>query len=379
MLSYWERTSLTHFDVIVIGSGITGLSTAISLKEKEPNLSVAVFERGVLPTGASTRNAGFACIGSAGEISDDLQQSTANDVLQLVAMRLQGLQMLRKRLGDRNIRYNENGSYELIAEHELDVLDKVDSINDLLKPVTGKGTFEVLSGNRLNGFSFSKQHTKAIIQNYCEGELHTGEMMKHLHQYALQKGVVVFTGAEVESMEDGPTCTVNVKRNLNNQTVAFHCRKIVLCTNAFTPKFFPQLDIQPGRGLVLITKPIANLPFKGIYHFDKGYYYFREIDGRVLFGGGRNEDFETENTTDFSANHKIYATLMEKLQHIILPTVKFEIDMHWTGIMAFGKNKKPLIEWAGENILLAARMGGMGVAIGSMAGEVAANYIIEKI
>ena len=37
------------------------------------------------------------------------------------------------------------------------------------------------------------------------------------------------------------------------------------------------------------------------------------------------------------------------------------------------------IEWAGENILLAARMGGMGVAIGSMAGEVAANYIIEKI
>jgi len=379
MLSYWERTSLTHFDVILIGSGITGLSTAISLKEKEPNLSLAVFERGVLPTGASTRNAGFACIGSVGEISDDLQQSTANDVLQLVAMRLQGLQMLRKRLGDGNIRYHENGSYELIAEHELDVLDKVDSINDLLKPVTGKGTFEVLSGNRLNGFSFPKQHTKAIIQNYCEGELHTGEMMKHLHQYALQKGVVVFTGAEVESMEDGTTCTVNVKRNLNNQTVAFHCRKIVLCTNAFTPKFFPQLDIQPGRGLVLITKPIANLPFKGIYHFDKGYYYFREIDGRVLFGGGRNEDFETENTTDFFANHKIYSTLMEKLQHIILPTVKFEIDMHWTGIMAFGKNKKPLIEWAGENILLAARMGGMGVANGSMAGEMAANYIIEKI
>jgi glycine/D-amino acid oxidase-like deaminating enzyme len=282
-------------------------------------------------------------------------------------------------LGDENIGYHENGSYELIAEQELDVLEKIDSLNDLLQPLTGKKTFEVLSGNRLNGFSFSKEHTKAIIKNHCEGELHTGEMMKHLHQFALQKGVVVFTGCEVENIEDGATCTVHVKRNLNNETIAFHCKKIVLCTNAFTPKFFPQLDIQPGRGLVLITKPIEDLPFKGIYHFDKGYYYFREIDGRVLFGGGRNEDFETENTTDFSANEKIYDSLMEKMQHIILPSVKFEIDMHWTGIMAFGKNKKPLIEWAGENILLAARMGGMGVAIGSMAGEMAANHLIEKI
>jgi len=375
MLSYWERTSLTTFDVIVIGSGITGLSTAISLKEKKPHLSVAVFERGVLPTGASTRNAGFACIGSAGEIVDDLQHSTGEEVLQLVALRLKGLQMLRKRLGDENIRYRENGSYELIAEHELDVLEKVDSLSDLLKPVTGKKTFEVLSNE---SFSFSKEHTKAIIQNHCEGELHTGEMMKHLHQFALQKGVVVFTGCEVESIEDDSTCTVNVKRNLNNETVAFNCKKVVLCTNAFTPKFFPQLDIQPGRGLVLITKPIANHPFKGIYHFEKGYYYFREIDGRVLFGGGRNEDFETESTSDFSTNEKIHASLMEKLPHIILPSVKFEIDMHWTGIMAFGKNKKPLIEWAGENVLLAARIGGMGVAIGSMAGETAANYIIEK-
>jgi len=379
MLSYWERTSLTNFDVVVIGSGITGLSTAISLKEKQPHLSVAVFERGVLPTGASTRNAGFACIGSAGEIADDLQHSTEDEVLHLVSLRLQGLQMLRKRLSDESIRYRENGSYELIAGHELDVLEKVDSLNNLLKPVTGTKTFDVLSENRLSNFSFSKGHTKAIIQNNCEGELDTGEMMKHLHQYALQKGVVVFTGCEVESIEDWSTCTIHVKRNLNNETVVFNCKKVVLCTNAFTPKFVPQLDIQPGRGLVLITKPIANLPFKGIYHFDKGYYYFREIDGRVLFGGGRNEDFEKERTSDFSANEKIHASLMEKLQHIILPSVKFEIDMHWTGIMAFGKNKKPLIEWVGENILLAARMGGMGVAIGSMAGETAANYIIEKI
>ncbi|MGZ5243758.1 MAG: hypothetical protein ACXWW0_07675 [Bacteroidia bacterium] len=34
MLSFWERESFLHYDIIIIGSGIVGLSTAISLKEK---------------------------------------------------------------------------------------------------------------------------------------------------------------------------------------------------------------------------------------------------------------------------------------------------------------------------------------------------------
>ena len=50
---------------------------------------------------------------------------------------------------------------------------------------------------------------------------------------------------------------------------------------------------------MLITKPLENLHFRGTFHLDKGYYYFRNIDQRILFGGGRNLDFETEETTEF--------------------------------------------------------------------------------
>ena len=50
---------------------------------------------------------------------------------------------------------------------------------------------------------------------------------------------------------------------------------------------------------MLITKPIKNLHIKGTFHLDKGYYYFRNIDDRILFGGGRNLDFKTEETTEF--------------------------------------------------------------------------------
>ncbi len=71
-LSYWERESFfKHIDVAVIGSGIVGLAAAIHLKKIAPKLQVAILERGVLPVGASTRNAGFSCFGSMTELLDD--------------------------------------------------------------------------------------------------------------------------------------------------------------------------------------------------------------------------------------------------------------------------------------------------------------------
>ena len=63
-LSYWEKTSFFDYDVIVIGSGIVGLNAAIHLKKSSPALKISVLESGFLPTGASTKNAGFACFGS---------------------------------------------------------------------------------------------------------------------------------------------------------------------------------------------------------------------------------------------------------------------------------------------------------------------------
>ena len=68
-ISFWEKESFTCNDVIVIGGGIIGLSVAISLLESNSKLSVLLLERGVFPSGASTKNAGFACFGSPTAVS----------------------------------------------------------------------------------------------------------------------------------------------------------------------------------------------------------------------------------------------------------------------------------------------------------------------
>lgn len=371
MLSYWEQSAFLNYDVAIVGSGIVGLSTAISIKEKNPKLSVAILERGILPTGASTKNAGFACVGSLSEICDDLVSMTEAEILELVQLRKKGLELLRKRLGDERISYRENGSHELIFEHELALLDEMNKTNTLLHPIFGKDTFSE-EKTAVAQFGWSGTGVKTLIKNNAEGEIDTGKMMRALIDCAKSHGIDIFTGCEVDNIKEDSYCNVSIK----NSEIIFIAKKIAICTNAFTKSIVPEIDLEPGRGQVLITKSISNLKPKGIFHFEKGYYYFREVDGRILFGGGRNIDFKTENTTNFDVNEKILTDLKQKLREIILPDTPFEIDYHWTGIMAFGKNKFPLIRQISSNQFMAVRMGGMGIAIGSKAGEMLAQKIM---
>ena len=97
--SYWERTAfIDNADVIIIGSGLVGLSAALHLKKQAPALNVLVLERGFLPTGASTKNAGFACFGTVSEQISYLKKSSEAEVLRMVDYKWRGLQRLRQNL-----------------------------------------------------------------------------------------------------------------------------------------------------------------------------------------------------------------------------------------------------------------------------------------
>lgn len=365
MLSIWERNNFTSYNYIIIGSGIVGLTTAYYLKKKNPNKSILVLERGLIPTGASTKNAGFACMGSLTEILDDLKTSTEQEVVDLFLLRKKGLARLQSILGPENMGYKANGSYELFFQSELDDLNRLSQINKLLFPYLNQNAFSICN-EKIADFGFTKEAVRALVCNHCEGEIDTGLMMKNLIQKILRLGIEIKTGCEVLSFQErNQHVEIVCKDPLAKDSIIFKASKLFICNNAFAKTLLPEADIVPGRGQVMITKPIEGLKCKGIFHFDRGYYYFREYQGCILFGGGRNLDFKTETSTDFTLNQKIQEDLISKLQNLILPQQPFEIDMQWTGIMAFGKSKRPIIEQHSENVFVGVRMGGMGVAIGS--------------
>ncbi len=378
MFSYWEKTSFYRYDFVVVGAGIVGLSHALELRDRFPKARIMVLERGLLPTGASTRNAGFACMGSASELLDDLQTNSAADVVALFAARKKGLEKLRARTGDARIGYKADGGYELISDGEADVCSKLDKLNDLLRDVTNGPAFKMAT-EKVAEFGFAGGYDKALIENTCEAGLNAGMLVRTLMDLATECGIEVKTGADVVSFEeDANEVTVTVRDPFAGAAVRFSCGSLSLCTNAFTKKLLPDVDVIPGRGQVVVTDPIPGLKFKGIFHFDKGYYYFREIDGRVLFGGGRNLDFEGERTTEMGLNELIQADLDDKLANIILPGQSYKVAMRWSGIMAFGETKKPIVRSFGQRVFGAFRMGGMGVALGSTSAAELADLIEQR-
>jgi gamma-glutamylputrescine oxidase len=150
------------------------------------------------------------------------------------------------------------------------------------------------------------------------------------------------------------------------------CAHLLICTNGFANKFL-LADLKPARAQVMITKPIHNLKIKGTFHFDAGYYYFRNIENRILIGGGRNLNFEGETTETFGTTNQIQAAILHLLKENILPNTPFEIDYSWSGIMGVGQEKSPIIKKVNNRVAFGVRMGGMGVAIGSEVGKKLAN------
>ena len=147
--------------------------------------------------------------------------------------------------------------------------------------------------------------------------------------------------------------------------------------NGLAKQFLPRLNVSPARAQVIVTSPIANLKVKGIYHFDKGYYYFRNIGDRVLLGGGRNLDFKAEKTDELNTSDQIINHLSSLLETNILPHSAFTIDHQWAGTMGVGKGKSPIVKHIKNNTYCGVRLGGMGVAIGTIVGKDLSEIMLE--
>lgn len=368
-LSYWEIKSwFSQVDFAIVGSGIVGLHCALALRERFPQSKILVLEKGILPQGASTKNAGFACFGSLSEIIDDLKSHTEDEVVALVEKRWRGLQLLRKELGDSVIDFKPHGGYELFLKDDenafQECMQKMPFVNEILKPIFKTDVFQ----KEIDRFGFGNCNDYLVF-NPFEGQIDTGKMMQALLKKAVENNVLILNKAEVSSCFDTGN-GVEISVNGFHFTVA----KVFFATNGFAGSITNN-EVKPARAQVLITKPIENLDIGGTFHLDRGYYYFRNIDNRILLGGGRNLDFEGETTTSLETTTRIQDKLELLLREVILPNQPVEIEHRWSGIMGVGNSKRPIVSQLSNNVYCGVRMGGMGVAIGSLIGKELAEFV----
>lgn len=356
----WIRSGFSlEADLVVVGAGIVGLWTALLYQRRNPDHRVVVLERAGRPDGASVRNAGFACFGSPSELLADMATEGEAAALHRVEERWKGLQEMRQELGDAHIGFEASGGYELFADigRYTAVAEGFDRLNDLLKGIFGRQVYS-WQDERIPELGLGTDH---LCFTDLEGAVDSGRLMRTLLGKARHAGVDIFFGVEVNRVHEQ-----NDHAELStNAGAPVRSRNVVVAINGYTRTLLPELDVLPARGQVLLTTPIAGLGLKGTFHADEGYFYFRDLHGAVLLGGGRHLDKAGETTDKEGTTQLIQDHLEDLLRRVVLPGRDFTVLQRWSGIMGFGQEgKAPLVARISPSVGVAARLSGMGVAIG---------------
>ena len=385
--SYWEATHWpSEVEVAVVGGGIVGLQSAIQLATQRPEWKIAVIERSDPPAGASTRNAGFACIGSLTELAEDITDIGFDATIDLVKRRLAGLHLLRDTLSDKALAYEGCGNIEWFRTEDQDsfqrALNLLPKVNAALQEALSIA--ESVFSNDTVYLQSTKLSGLGAIRNSLEGQLDPGKMMRGLQAKAAALGVQ-YIHSDVAGIEgSAPDYHLELRGRHPLRT-----KQVVLATNAFTAAL-AETQIRPALNQVIVSSPIKHLAWTLPMHLDRGYGYIRRIGNRVLVGGFRHLVGASAKTSQFGLDARLGAHLRGVLQEVLPKGYRIDatehsenesvrIEYEWSGVLGLGPNRNPRAIRDKHGIIHAAGLGGMGIALGSLLGREAAQLVLDEV
>jgi gamma-glutamylputrescine oxidase len=359
--SIWEDSYLNYCDVAIIGGGFLGQWCAYYLALHHPNLNIHIYEKDAFSLGASTRNAGFSCFGTMGELISDSEKSSFDKALELLISRYKGLKAIEHFSNTHQvpIDYEAIGGYELLKKEEFDKVSAfIEQVNQALKDSLDIDlAFEV---SNLDKTELPFDGSLHVIHNQYEGGLNSFKLLQGLKEINQSFGVKTIYGLEAKEVHDGMVYLTSSMRDME-----IHAKHIIIATNAASNHLTKTQQVTPGRGQVFWMQGL-HLPFKGTFHYDSGYYYFRTIsDNQFLIGGARNLAMKHEETLRFGANEMIEKHIVDFVHHT-LHIPEFKVEKKWQGIMGFSQDKLPFIHHLthlGEHVWHLHACNGMGVAM----------------
>jgi len=361
-ISYWEKDILlpSEVDICIVGAGLTGLWSAYEYAKKYPENTVLIIEKGIIPQGASTRNAGFACFGSPSEILYDISINGVEKTMQVVKERFCGIQKIKHLFPKYLIDYEDCGGYDCLEIGEK-IVEQLPFLNNLLAPITGSpNTFYTVAAPK------ELQSFPCVVKNDFEASIHSGKLVKALTELVKQMSVQILYGTAFEKSENLKNDKLVVKSSNGFSFITSH---ILFTTNAFTQGLFPKLNVLPGRGLMLLSAPIDNFTLNGTFHAEEGFIYFRNIGKRLLIGGARNKNIIAETTTEFGVNTLIKDALLAFTKKHFTQIKDIIFESEWSGIMAFTPTKLAEIVQINPKQQAIICCNGMGVALSPIIAE----------
>jgi len=363
-------------DVVIIGGGYTGLSSAYNIHRKFPEKKIVLLEGAVCGYGASGRNGGFC---------------TATDLIH--DYNIKDPQLLQDRI---NVSfYGLKQIKHMIAEYGVDC-DLQE--NGMLLAAYSENQVRDLEEYHANATSIGLEST-LLYGKELEAEIKSprviaGQKIPHgatLNPAKLARGmkrVVEELGIEIRERTVVTRITPGKVNLVDTELGEIRAPILVLGLNAYGHKLgFFKNRIIPMCSYIIATEPLSNAQWESIgWSNRQGFsdmrvsynYSVPTVDGRIVMGGSEFLYYANDNLS--SGNDKDVTRKLEKDLFATFPQLEgLKIEHAWGGTTALTVNRIPSVGLLKgyENIYYG---GGYkeGVPTAQTAGRIIAELMAEE-
>jgi len=233
-------------DVVIVGGGFTGLSSAYHIKQKFPEKHVVLLEGACCGYGASGRNGGF-CI--ATDMLGDSEKATLETRENNLEVSLYGLNFIKRMISEHGVDCDleENGMLEVaITEDHIRGLEE---FRDELKPFGLELT--LLRGSELDAEIKSSRFIAGLKNPY-------GAILNPAKLSRAMKRVVEEIGVEVRERTVVTRITPGKINHVDTELGEIRAPILVIATNAYSHKIgFFKDRIFPIGVFQIATEPLS--------------------------------------------------------------------------------------------------------------------------
>ncbi|MFM7011684.1 MAG: NAD(P)/FAD-dependent oxidoreductase [Betaproteobacteria bacterium] len=374
-----ELSGNVSADVVIVGGGFAGLSTALELRKR--GADVIVLERRFAGYGASGRNAGYLAGGQGLDYHMFMKRLERSQVSSIIGYFEEGVRYVERRLNEYDIEcdYHQSG---LIRAGIHPTQEKLLRANMELGIELGAPA-EFLDNTAMR----ARGIPPAFLFGYATpggGTLNPGKYVQGLRRAALERGVRIFENSPLISWSNGPTIQCRTPKGMASAPY------MVIAANAFAPGLGLLRDkIVPLRVSAIETEPLtpaqrASLGWpnrEGIttQHFVMESHRLTARNTLVLTTKrlGYAYGSSTPEAADTGTYQKLEIALRDRF-----PTLNdVGVASSWSGYISFAYDGLPVVGVDGEhnNILYTGGCSGHGVGSQSLVGLVLAERISGNV
>lgn len=351
--SWWlgeEAPPLAHVridspDVEIVGAGITGISTALTLADA--GLRVRVHDARQVAGGASGRNGGFALRGGTMAYDKAREWLGPDNALEYWRLTEQYLDRLAALAGDALRRI---GSLRIAADAEE--RDEIRAEYDALREdgIAAEWRTDVLGGR-----------FPAAIFHPGDAAIQPARLVRRLAARAADAGVEIVEHHRVGSLDE------------------LEAPRVIVATDGYPSGLLGDLEglIIPTRGQMIATEPIAEKLFDCPHYGRHGFDYWQQLsDGRITAGGFRDFAMDSE----FTDSEETTPTIQDALESFVAELVgrPVPVAQRWAGIFGLVLDFLPVVGRVpgDERVWVAGGYSGHGNVLGFLSGDLVAKAML---